>query len=72
MNVRQVVVGVAAVFVVAVTISAIRWFLSDDRSPESLGVLLLVSVLPGVVGALIGLLAARWVTGSRRRGRANR
>ncbi|MFI5833066.1 hypothetical protein ACIA5A_05240 [Micromonospora sp. NPDC051300] len=71
MNVRQVLVGVAAVFVVAVAISATRWYFSDDRSPESFGALLLVSVLPGVVGALLGLLVARWVTGSRRRGRGN-
>ncbi|PTA46725.1 hypothetical protein C8054_08425 [Micromonospora sp. RP3T] len=64
---RQIVVAVGAVFVVAVTLSTIRWFLSDDPEPESFGALMLASVLPGVVGALVGLVAARWLTSRRRR-----
>ncbi|SCF23695.1 hypothetical protein GA0070215_112130 [Micromonospora marina] len=63
--------AVVAVLVVAVTLSAIQWYLSDDPKPERFGVLLRDRV-PGVVGTIVGLLLARWLTGSGRRWQKNR
>ena len=58
-----------AVLVMAVTVSAVQWSLSDD--PESFWALLLDKG-PGAGGALIGILVARWLTGSGRRERKDR
>ncbi|WP_030487385.1 hypothetical protein [Micromonospora chokoriensis] len=68
MQVRPVLVGVVAVWAVAVVVTLISWFASgEDRNPDSAAELVLAMALPGVVAVAIAYVLVR--LHQRRRGR---
>lgn len=70
-QVRPVLVGVVAVWAVAVVVTLIGWFASgEDRQPDTTTELVIGMVLPGVVAVVIAYAVVQLVNRRRRnRGR---
>lgn len=65
MQARPVLVGVVAVWAVAVVVTLISWFASgEDRQPDTTAELVIGMLLPGVVAVVIAYavvhLLGRW------------
>ncbi|MER7591112.1 hypothetical protein ABTW72_26610 [Micromonospora sp. NPDC127501] len=70
-RVRPVLVGVVAVWAVAVVVTLISWFASgEDRNPDSAAALVLGVALPGVVAVAIAYVVVRLL--NRRRAERGR
>lgn len=68
---RPVLVGVVAVWAVAVVVTLVSWFASgDDRNPDTAAELVISLVLPGVVAVAIAYALVRLQ--NRRRGARRR
>ncbi|WP_430500407.1 hypothetical protein ACQRWP_01040 [Micromonospora trifolii] len=67
MQVRPVLVGVVAVWAVAVVVTLVSWFASgEDRQPDTTAELVIGMVLPGVVAVAIAYAVVRLVNRRRR------
>ncbi|MET7947544.1 hypothetical protein [Micromonospora sp. NPDC005324] len=67
MQVRPVLVGVLAVWAVAVVVTLVSWFASgEDRQPDTAAELVISLVLPGVVAVAIAYAVVHLVNRRRR------